>query len=79
MGGWSPVDLLRYTCTCTRLQKKLLRFLSTCTCTCTMYFSKSLKLLYSLIVYERVNFLSSLFTFCYMYFFHIYMYMYMYI
>ena len=29
------------------------------------YFSKPLKLLYSLIIYEIVNFLSSLFTLCY--------------
>ena len=30
-----------------------------------IYFSKPLRLLYSLIVYEIVNFLSSLFTLCY--------------
>ena len=29
------------------------------------YFSKPLRLLYSLIIYEIVNFLSSLFTLCY--------------
>ena len=33
-----------------------------------IYFSKLLRLLYSLIVYECVNFLSSLFTLCYFFF-----------
>ena len=33
-----------------------------------IYFSKPLRLLYSLIIYEIVNFLSSLFTICFFFF-----------
>ena len=37
-----------------------------------IYFSKLVRLLYSLIVHERVNFLSSLFTLCYFFLFSFY-------
>ena len=47
-------EYILYTCTCAK--KNSLIFI---------YFSKPLRLLYSLIIYEIVNFLFSLFTLCY--------------